>query len=71
MTENQNETVAVVGVGTMGWQIALQLAAHGTPIRLYDRDPSVVSLALQRIREQGPSLAAERLLPQRADDLSD
>lgn len=71
MAENENESIAIVGAGTMGWQIALQLAAHGTPIRLYDRDPTVVALALERIRDQGAALAAEHVLPQRASDLGD
>jgi 3-hydroxybutyryl-CoA dehydrogenase len=69
MTENQ--PVAIIGAGTMGWQIALQLAAHGTPVHLYDRDSTVVERALQRIHEQGAVLAAEHLLPPRASELGE
>lgn len=68
---NENDAVAIIGAGTMGWQIALQLAAYGTPIRLYDRDPAVVDAALGRIREQGATLAADRQLPERAADLGE
>jgi 3-hydroxybutyryl-CoA dehydrogenase len=68
---NDGDAVAITGAGTMGWQIALQLASYGTPIRLYDRDPAVVDTALGRIREHGPSLAAEGLLPDRATHLDD
>lgn len=65
----QDEVVAIIGAGTMGWQIALQLAAYGTPIRLYDRDSAVVDLALQRIREQGAALVNDGSLPRQAADL--
>lgn len=68
---NQSDAVALIGAGTMGWQIALQLAAYGTPIRLYDRDAAVVANALERIREHGAALAAGGELPARAADLGD
>ena len=71
MTEDENRPVAIVGAGTMGWQIALQLGAYGTPIHLYDRDPAVVEQALQRIREQGAVLAGDQSLPQQASDLGE
>ena len=71
MTDHEHQPVAIVGAGTMGWQIALQLGAYGTPIHLYDRDPAVVEQALNRIREQGAVLAAEQQLPPRADDLGE
>ena len=71
MYMNESDAVAIIGAGTMGWQIALQLAAYGTPIRLYDRDPAIVDTALGRIREQGATLAAEGLLPERAANLGD
>jgi len=71
MTDHEHQPVAIVGAGTMGWQIALQLGAYGTPIHLYDRDPAVVEQALNRIGEQGAVLAAEQQLPPRADDLGE
>jgi 3-hydroxybutyryl-CoA dehydrogenase len=36
------ERVAVVGSGTMGRQIALQIAAHGVPVALYDAMPTML-----------------------------
>jgi 3-hydroxybutyryl-CoA dehydrogenase len=36
------ERVAVVGSGTMGRQIALQIAAHGVPVAMYDAMPAVL-----------------------------
>lgn len=47
--------VAVVGSGTMGRQIALQVARGGFPVTLYDLDPS----ALERAREAQQALAAQ------------
>lgn len=36
------ERVAVVGSGTMGRQIALQIAAHGVPVAMFDAMPAMV-----------------------------
>lgn len=36
------ERVAVVGSGTMGRQIALQIAAHGVPVTMYDALPAML-----------------------------
>ena len=36
------ERVAVVGSGTMGRQIALQIAAHGVPVAMYDAMPAML-----------------------------
>ena len=41
------ERAAVVGSGTMGRQIALQIARHGLPVALFDTDPR----QLERARE--------------------
>jgi 3-hydroxybutyryl-CoA dehydrogenase len=67
---SESDAVAIIGAGTMGWQIALQLAAYGASIRLYDRDQAIVESALERIREQGAALAAEGLLPEQAAELA-
>ena len=37
--------VAVVGAGTMGRQISLQIARHGIPVTLYDIEPSALDEA--------------------------
>lgn len=55
--------VAVVGAGTMGWKIALQLAAYGTHVRLFDRDPNVLDRAVKTIGEEAPALARSGDLP--------
>jgi 3-hydroxybutyryl-CoA dehydrogenase len=47
--------VAVVGSGTMGRQIALQVARGGLPVTLYDLDPA----ALERAREAQRGFAAQ------------
>ena len=36
------ETVTVVGAGTMGRQISLQIARHHIPVVLFDIDDSVL-----------------------------
>ncbi len=41
--------VAVIGAGLMGHGIALELAAHGYAVRLYDHDPAQLARAEQRI----------------------
>ena len=43
MTDIQR--VAVIGAGTMGRQISLQIARHGFPVTLYDVDSSVLTNA--------------------------
>jgi 3-hydroxybutyryl-CoA dehydrogenase len=37
------ERVAIVGSGTMGRQIALQIAAHGVPVAMYDALPAMLA----------------------------
>lgn len=44
--------VAIVGAGTMGWQIALQCARHGIDVRLLDRAPAALDTARLRIGEK-------------------
>lgn len=46
------ETVAIVGAGTMGWQIALQCARHGLNVRLLDLAPEALETARVRIGEK-------------------
>lgn len=42
--------VAVIGAGTMGRQISLQIARHGFPVALYDTDPNALEAAEQAQR---------------------
>ena len=43
--------VAVVGAGTMGRQISLQIARHGFPVALYDIDASALTEAAESQRQ--------------------
>src|SRR3954454_6114502 len=43
-------TVAVIGAGTMGGQIAQQIALHGCSVRLCDQDPDQLERAVERNR---------------------
>lgn len=45
------ERVAVIGAGTMGRQIALQIARSGLPVALYDADPAALERAQAAQRE--------------------
>ena len=47
MSTRPFETIAVVGAGTMGAQIALQCAVHHYPVRLYSRSAGTHERAAQ------------------------
>lgn len=57
------DAVAIIGAGTMGWQIALQLAAYGSAVRLHDRSREALGRALGTIAREAPRLTAAGLLP--------
>ena len=63
-TEHQRtiERVAVVGAGTMGWQIAALTAASGRMVRLFDADPAAGERALERMRAELPAARSESVL---------
>lgn len=63
-----SQPVAIVGAGTMGWQIALVLAARGVRIHLFDSSADALDQALIRIAREAPRLVAAGDLP--ADALS-
>jgi 3-hydroxybutyryl-CoA dehydrogenase len=44
-------TIAVIGAGLMGHGIALELAAHGYDVRLFDSNPEQLARAEQRIAD--------------------
>jgi 3-hydroxybutyryl-CoA dehydrogenase len=50
------QTVAVIGAGTMGRQIAALIAANGHPVRLHDALGLALDQALPKIREELASL---------------
>jgi 3-hydroxybutyryl-CoA dehydrogenase len=60
MSTRPFETVAVVGAGTMGAQIALQCAVHHYPVRLYSRSAATLERAAQgQARELEQRLAQQ------------
>ncbi len=56
-------TVAVVGAGTMGRQIAAMAAAHGQTVTLYDVVPGAIENAMARLREELPPVFASGFWP--------
>jgi 3-hydroxybutyryl-CoA dehydrogenase len=46
--------IAVVGAGTLGWQIARTFGARGVQVRLYDLSPEAVAQAVARIGREAP-----------------
>jgi 3-hydroxybutyryl-CoA dehydrogenase len=56
------ETIAIVGAGTMGAQIALQCAVYGYPVRLVSRSEATLQRAAQsQTQELEQRLAQQRL----------
>ncbi|HEY7034562.1 MAG TPA: 3-hydroxyacyl-CoA dehydrogenase family protein [Thermomicrobiales bacterium] len=53
--------IAVIGAGTLGWQIARTFAARGVAVRLFDAKDGVVEAAMARIGREAPE-ASERLV---------
>ena len=56
------ERVAVIGAGTMGWQIAALTAASGRDLRLFDADPAAAARGIERMRAELPAARTESLL---------
>jgi len=50
------KNVAIIGAGTLGRRIALMMASHGTPVRLYDKQIQVCHSAKIFIQENLSSL---------------
>ena len=51
--------VAVIGAGTMGWQIAARTANSGRNVALYDAMDGAVERALGKMRDELPQFLAE------------
>ena len=51
--------VAVIGAGTMGWQIAARTANSGRDVALYDAMDGAVDRALGKMRDDLPAALAE------------
>lgn len=56
-------SVAVVGAGTMGWQIAALAAANGYSVALYDAAPGAADRAIARMRDDLPAVIAAGEFP--------
>src|SRR5688500_14366930 len=57
-------SIAVIGAGTLGWQIALTFAVRGVPVRLHDVAPAALERGLGFLR-------AELALQETAGELPD
>jgi len=59
------KNIAVVGLGTLGAQIAVQAAAYGYPVRGYDRDPEMFRKTIEKTKgimaalRKGPTVPRE------------
>ncbi len=62
MTIDDLRRVLIVGAGTMGQQIALQVVRHGYDVTLHDTDEATLAPAMQRIRGYAEHLAASGTL---------
>jgi len=59
------EKIAVIGLGTLGTQIAIQAAYYGCRVRGYDQDPEIFAKTIQKVKGmmkflgKGPTMPAE------------
>ena len=53
--------IAVIGAGTLGWQIARTFAGRGVTVRLYDASSEAVERAISRVRDDAHE-ALERIV---------
>jgi 3-hydroxybutyryl-CoA dehydrogenase len=57
--------ISVIGLGTLGTQIAIQAAYHGYEVRGYDQDPEIFPKTIQKVKGmmkflgKGPTMPAE------------
>ncbi|MEA2515743.1 MAG: 3-hydroxybutyryl-CoA dehydrogenase [Thermomicrobiales bacterium] len=58
--------IAVIGAGTLGWQIALTFAARGVTVRLHDASAETLEQALARIGREAQGLTDAGVLPAEA-----
>jgi 3-hydroxybutyryl-CoA dehydrogenase len=67
----ERQPIAIVGAGTLGWQIALTFALQGIEVHLFDLSSRAIEQALVQIREATTLLIAERALPSSAENAVD
>jgi 3-hydroxybutyryl-CoA dehydrogenase len=60
--------IAVLGAGTLGWQIALTFALQGVEVRLYDAFPEALDRGLGLLRAEAASLIATGEIPPERSD---
>jgi 3-hydroxybutyryl-CoA dehydrogenase len=60
------ESIAVLGAGTLGWQIALTFAVRGVPVRLQDVAPAALERGLALLRAELIAQESAGELPNRA-----
>lgn len=68
---NSEEAVALIGAGSMGRQISLQLAAHGSQVVLVDPDDTARERARTYIVDTADALTDSGVLDQRANTAID
>jgi 3-hydroxybutyryl-CoA dehydrogenase len=62
----EEQGIAVVGAGTLGWQIALTFALRGVEVRLSDAFPEALERGLALMRAEVETLVAKGELPAEA-----
>jgi 3-hydroxybutyryl-CoA dehydrogenase len=62
------EQIVIIGAGSMGRQIALQLAGYGSAVRIIDPDQHARQAARMYLHETGTELADQGTLPEAATD---
>src|SRR5215203_2571726 len=67
MTDTRTEPIAVLGAGTLGWQIALTFALCGVPVRLYDVAPDALARGMALLRTELESRIAAGEAPPDTD----
>lgn len=59
----QIKKVGVVGLGTLGTQIAIQAAHYGYDVKGYDQDPEIFQQTIQKIRRMMKFLGKSPTMP--------
>jgi len=70
MSTRSFETIAVVGAGTMGAQIALQCAVHHYPVRLYSRSAETLQRAAHLKTHKWPFIIPEWTFQSRSSSIT-
>ncbi len=71
MESEERRAIAVIGAGTLGWQIALTFAARGVSVRLHDVSPQALQAGIERIRLETAAFIVIGELPAEAAQTAD